>query len=192
MFLIAVATVVCGCAVLAMGIFASLSGDIVRLSIGGLSSFLGPSLAVFTLGIFCPFVNEWVSIIENLVGKCCLKHFDSFTQGAALGMICGCSMGMTMFMGSMGLQRLDHLSGFLNVSATSCPINCDFDPSANTTFITIPHSTNSSSVGHFQGIENLYAVSVYYLAVATFLCTAAVAVITSLITGKSSPHEFQQ
>lgn len=109
---------------------------------------------------------------------------DIFIQGALFGMICGCVAGMTMFIGSMSLRRPAYLSGFLDVSGNSCPVDCDFSPTANTTYISVPPPNGSSSVNELHGIDNFYAISVYYLAAVAFLFTLPFAVIASLVTGK--------
>nr|XP_039271468.1 sodium-coupled monocarboxylate transporter 1-like [Styela clava] len=169
-----------GCITLGISFLASVLGDIASIGIASLSAFLGPSVGIFILGLWFPFVNS---------------------TGAIFGFTSGIIATVTLFFGGRNLKKPNSLVGMLDVGLSNCPNDCGYMTFNNQSYV---HgiaqtteasyfyrdtSTTSEPEIEFTAMENFFAISYFYTASVGLAVCLVIGIITSLLScGWSQRH----
>ena len=105
-------------------------------------------------------------------------------QGAMTGMICGFVASFAMFFGGANLSKPEYLLGNLQIGLDRCPTDCDYSLSPNLTYISVEPPTVPTGPEELHGIDNFYALSVFYMAPVGLMVSLLLGVIVSLLSGE--------
>nr|XP_039254243.1 sodium-coupled monocarboxylate transporter 1-like isoform X1 [Styela clava] len=176
-----VLTIIFGVLVMTLAYLVSLSSsNIIQITTSITGSIGGPVIAVFTMGMFMPWINHW---------------------GALIGIVGGWLFAGWIAISAMSLSSFPGTTEKLPLSIDSCPTS-NYTTQISTNYSS--YSTSTTEIEYSSGeimttnlaiVESpvinytLYSISPFYYGVIGFLTCILIGHIISLITGFNKPSK---